>query len=127
KVNKKVDRFSPDALDLMKHYPWPGNLRELENSIERAVVLAPGRQIDATHLPFHRLESSPIGVTTGESFLQGKARVVALFEQEAVRRFLSEARGNVSLAAQRSGITRRNFHRLISKHSISRADNRKES
>jgi transcriptional regulator with GAF, ATPase, and Fis domain len=38
KVNKKVERFSPEALDLMKRYAWPGNLRELENSIERAVV-----------------------------------------------------------------------------------------
>ena len=127
KVNKKVDRFSPEALDLMKHYAWPGNLRELENSIERAVVLAPGRQIEATHLPFHRPETSPIGVTTAETFLEGKARVVALFEQEAVRRFLAEARGNVSLAAQRSGITRRNFHRLISKHAIRREDIRGES
>ncbi len=122
KVNKKVDRFSPEALDLMKRYPWPGNLRELENSIERAVVLAPGRQVEVHHLPFHSQESSAIPVTTDESFHRGKARVIALFEREAVRRFLSEAKGNISLASQKSGVTRRNFHRLLSKYTINRKD-----
>src|SRR5262245_12461671 len=127
KVNKKVDRFSAEALDLMKRYPWPGNLRELENSIERAVVLAPGRQIEVKHLLFHSQESSPIAVTTDETFHQGKTRVVRLFEREAVIRFLGEAKGNISLAAQRSGITRRNFHRLVSKYTINRKDFTHES
>jgi transcriptional regulator with GAF, ATPase, and Fis domain len=122
KVNKKVDRLSPEALDLMKRYAWPGNLRELENSIERAVVLASSRQIDVTHLPFHVQEIGPMGITTEEGFLRGKERVVALFEREAVIRFLTEARGNISAAAKRAGITRRNFHRLISKHSINRSN-----
>jgi transcriptional regulator with GAF, ATPase, and Fis domain len=122
KVNKKVDRFAPEALDLMKRFPWPGNLREMENSIERAVVLATGRQIEVSHLPFHVQETAPIRVTTEEGFLQGKERVVALFEREAVVRFLMEARGNISRAAKRAGITRRNFHRLMAKYSIKRAD-----
>jgi DNA-binding NtrC family response regulator len=111
----------------MKRYAWPGNLRELENSIERAVVLASGRQIDVSHLPFHHQEASPIGVTTTMSFLEGKARVVTLFEREAVARFLTEARGNISLAAQKAGITRRNFHRLLSKYTLNRKDFTSES
>jgi transcriptional regulator with GAF, ATPase, and Fis domain len=122
KVNKKVDRFATEALDVMKRYLWPGNLRELENSIERAVVLASGRQIEVSHLPFHVQEMGPMGITTDEGFLLGKARVVARFEREAVIRFLTEARGNISVAARRAGITRRNFHRLLSKYAIKRAD-----
>jgi len=127
KVNKKVDRFAPEAMDLMKRYPWPGNLRELENSIERAVVLASGRQIEADALPFRGRESAQIEVTTTEPFARGKARVVALFEREAVTRFLREARGNISLAAQKAGITRRNFHRLLSKYRINGKSFREES
>ncbi|HET8578383.1 MAG TPA: sigma 54-interacting transcriptional regulator [Methylomirabilota bacterium] len=127
KVNKKVERFSPEALDLLSRYPWPGNLRELENIIERAVVLASDREIDPSLLPLHLQESGPIGVTTQEGFLQGKERVVALFEREAVMRFLTEARGNISLAARRAGITRRNFHRLISKYSINSRKLRNEN
>ncbi len=121
KVNKKVDRVSPEALDMMKRYSWPGNLRELENSIERAVVLASGRQIEVAHLPFHLQEVGPMGVTAEEGFLQAKERVVSLFEREAVIRFLTEARGNISAAAKRAGITRRNFHRLLLKHAIRRS------
>ena len=118
KVNKKVDRVSPEALDMMKRYAWPGNLRELENSIERAVVLASGRQIEVSHLPFHLQELGPMAITSEGSFLEAKERVISLFERDAVIRFLTEARGNISAAAKKAGITRRNFHRLLLKHSI---------
>src|SRR5216684_3965190 len=118
KVNKKVDRFSQDALDMLRRYTWPGNLRELENIIERAVVLSSSQQVEVALLPLYLQESGPIRVTSQEGFVQAKERVVSMFEKEAVARFLSEARGNVSVAAQKAGITRRNFHRLISKYSI---------
>ena len=118
KVNKKVDRVSPEALDMMKRYAWPGNLRELENSIERAVVLASGRQIEVSHLPFHLQELDPLRVTPEGSFLEAKERMISLFERDALIRFLTEARGNISAAAKKAGITRRNFHRLLLKHAI---------
>jgi transcriptional regulator with PAS, ATPase and Fis domain len=118
KVNKKVDRVSPEALDMMKRYAWPGNLRELENSIERAVVLASGRQIEVFHLPFHLQELDPLRVTSEGSFLEAKERMISLFERDALIRFLTEARGNISAAAKKAGITRRNFHRLLLKHAI---------
>ena len=118
KVNKKVDRVSPEALDMMKRYAWPGNLRELENSIERAVVLASGRQIEVAHLPFHLQELDPLRVAPEGSFLEAKERMISLFERDALIRFLTEARGNISAAARKAGITRRNFHRLLLKHAI---------
>ena len=122
KVNKKVDRVAPEALDMMKRYAWPGNLRELENSIERAVVLASDRKIEVSHLPFHLEDGGSIRIATEEGFLRAKERVVSLFEREAVIRFLTQARGNVSSAAKLAGITRRNLHRLLLKHAIKRAD-----
>ena len=118
KVNKRVDRFAPEALDLLKRYPWPGNLRELENIIERAVVLATSRQVDVAHLPLHLQEPAPVTLRAGEGFLHARARTLALFEREAISRLLAEARGNVSVAAKRAGITRRNLHRLILKYRI---------
>ena len=127
KVNKKVDRFAPEALDLLKRYPWPGNLRELENIIERAVVLATSRQIEVTLLPLHLQESVPVPMQPGESFLEAKERAVARVEREAIERFLGEARGNVSAAAKRAGITRRNLHRLIVKYGINMRSLRSET
>ena len=127
KVNKKVDRFSPDALDLLRRYGWPGNLRELENIIERAVVLSSSQQVEVAHLPLYMQDAGPIRVTTREGFVQAKERVVSMFEKEAVARFLAEARGNISAASQKAGITRRNFHRLLSKYSIDTKKYKSES
>src|SRR5229473_2066728 len=66
KVNKKVDRFSQDALDMLRRYTWPGNLRELENIIERAVVLSSSQQVEVALLPLYLRDASPIQVTTQE-------------------------------------------------------------
>ena len=127
KVNKKVDRFTPESLDLLKRYPWPGNLRELENIIERAVVLATGRQVEVALLPLHLQENAPASLQSGEGFLEAKGRAVARFERDAITRFLGEARGNVSAAAKRAGITRRNFHRLIVKYGLDMQSFRSET
>jgi transcriptional regulator with PAS, ATPase and Fis domain len=118
KVNKKVERISNDALDLLKRYTWPGNLRELENTVERAVVLAGGGAVEPAHLPLHVQGTSTLGMTVGEGLLAGKTRLVHEFERQAVARLLAEARGNVSSAAKLARITRRNFHRLLTKHRI---------
>ncbi len=118
RVNKKVDRLLPEALDILARYPWPGNLRELENIIERAVVLTSSRQIEPGHLPLGMKEEMSRLPPPQGGLLDAKVRVVADFEREAIIRFLREAAGNISLAAQRARITRRNFHRLIAKHSI---------
>jgi transcriptional regulator with PAS, ATPase and Fis domain len=118
KVNKKVERVSAEALDLLKRYPWPGNLRELENIVERAVVLAAGRTIELEHLPMHLQDSGGLNVSTDDGLVAGKERLVREFERQAVIRFLRRARGNVSAAAKLARITRRNFHRLLSKYRI---------
>jgi DNA-binding NtrC family response regulator len=63
----------------------------------------------------------------GEGFVEAKERAVARFERDAITRFLGEARGNVSAAAKRAGITRRNFHRLIVKYDLDMQTFRSES
>ena len=127
KVNKKVERISTDALDLLKRYPWPGNLRELENIIERAVVLTRDRSIEPEHLPLHLQESRGFTGPSDDGLLAGKERLVREFERQAVLRFLRESRGNISAAAKKARITRRNFHRLLLKHRISAAEFRSET
>jgi DNA-binding NtrC family response regulator len=128
KVNKKVERIAAEALDLLKRYPWPGNLRELENIVERAVVLASGQAIEPEHLPLHMQEAGALSLSAEEGGLvAGKDRVVREFERQAVVRFLRQTRGNVSAAAKMARITRRNFHRLLVKHRIAPANYRPEN
>ncbi|MBI3634708.1 MAG: sigma-54-dependent Fis family transcriptional regulator, partial [Candidatus Rokubacteria bacterium] len=118
KVNKKVEGMSAEALDLLKRYSWPGNLRELENIVERAVVLATGREIEPKHLPLHVQEGAALGVPVEEGLVAGKERLIREFERRALASFLRETRGNVSAAAKMAGTTRRNFHRLLVKHDV---------
>src|SRR5437899_12101390 len=110
KVNKKVERISAEALDLLKRYSWPGNLRELENIVERAVVLACDRAIEAAHLPLHLIQSTDLRGTADEGLVAAKERLSRDFERQAVIRFLSDSGGNISVAAKMARITRRNFH-----------------
>jgi len=127
KVNKKVERLSAEALDLLNRYPWPGNLRELENIIERAVVLARDRSIEPEHLPLHLQESRGLSMPAEDGLLAGKERLVREFERQAVVRLLRESHGNVSAAAKKAKITRRNFHRLLLKYRISPIEFRAET
>lgn len=118
KVNKKVESISPEALDYLKNYSWPGNLRELENIIERAVVLSPTMQIDTRQLPLY-IQVGKLKVSTDRGFMDAKRRAVDEFEKEALSRFLLESQGHVSRAAARAKLPRRTFHRLMLKHRLS--------
>jgi len=57
-LKKRVDGLSPDALKLLMRYNWPGNIRELENSIERAVLMSDGSQVTSNDLRLGELSTS---------------------------------------------------------------------
>src|SRR5206468_1291487 len=50
-LSKKFTGFTPAAAEVLRHYSWPGNIRELKNVIERTMILSPEGDIDAVHLP----------------------------------------------------------------------------
>ena len=117
KVNKRVESVSPEAVELLKSYAWPGNLRELENIIERAVVLTSSHAIEVEHLPLHVQEVTSGKLQTG--FGPAKSRAVEQFERQALSSYLLQADGNVSRAASLANIPRRSFHRLMAKYKLS--------
>jgi len=117
KVNKRVESLSPEAVELLRSYAWPGNLRELENIIERAVVLASSQVIEAEHLPLHVQEVISGKLQSG--FRPNKSRAVEQFERQALASYLLQAEGNISRAAVLANIPRRSFHRLMAKYKLS--------
>lgn len=121
KVNKRVEMISLQALTLLESYSWPGNLRELENIIERAVVLTSSMVIEPEHLPLH-VQEDRVGFNPRQGLMEDKAQAIDRHEKESLLRYLLEAGGNVSKAAQLAKIPRRTFHRLMAKHKLSGRD-----
>ncbi len=139
-LGKEVTRFSGEAqVALMKH-DYPGNVRELENAIERAVVLADGDTITLADLPPALSAGSTLllprgrGVETegappgppppaGAGFDSGYPTAWNLSEVERahIQRVLAELEGNVTLAARRLGISRTTLWRKLRRHGLGRA------
>lgn len=109
-----VKELSGAALEKLLVYDWPGNIRELENIIQRALVLSEGRLITGNdiHLP------ADTGGTEQVSFKILKARVIAEFESGYIRRLLASNDGNISKAARAANKNRRAFFQLMRKHQI---------
>ncbi len=122
KVNKQVTGIETEALNILMQYNWPGNLRELENVIERAVVLTETDAIRVQDLPLVLREEYPessLKVETDKGGLPAlKQRMLAHIEREAIKQYLKENNGNITKAAQAARISRRTFHRLLLKYNI---------
>jgi len=109
RMKKPVARISDEVLAQLMDYPFPGNVRELENLIERGTAMAQGDVIEVTHLPetFRKAE--------GFSFRKIAGRLPTLDEQEQtyISRVLEEVKGNQTVAAQILGINRASLWRKL--------------
>ena len=104
-------RFSANALEAITRYTWPGNVRELENVVERAVIMAQGKQIEVSDLGIDMPQTGPTDVTPLRE-TRNKA------ERETVVDALVRTRGNISQAAKLLGVSRPTFHSMIDKHAL---------
>jgi len=102
-------QFSPEALGAIAQYQWPGNIRELQNAIQRATILARGRAIEPSDLGIPPLAAPP-----RTSLREARNRV----ERQVVVDALIRTRGNISRAATELGISRPALHDLLDKHRI---------
>ncbi len=125
---------SPLALERLLEHDWPGNIRELENAMQRALALAGSGMIDVAHLPaVIRGHNSPtyddapatsisdlsdLAWTDAHSFPEARKLAQQDFEREYIRRLLSKTDGNISEAARRAGLDRSNFRRVLSRLKI---------
>ena len=123
---KHVARFSEDALKLLGQFDWPGNVRQLEAFVERAVIACDGDVIEPKHLPRTLARQTlPADLqipVTNKEFLALKKRLreqaVTDLEREFVLEALQRNGWNVTRAAAEVGIQRPNFQMLMRKHGI---------
>ncbi len=120
RINKKVGSISQAAISCLMQYDYPGNLRELQSIIERAVILCKGTQIEPEHLP-HNLQSKQHSWQLDKGLIPARERVLAQFEVQAIQYYLREAKGNISKAARMARMPRRSFYRLMEKHQINKS------
>lgn len=113
--------ITPRTLKALSRYHWPGNIRELENVIERAVVLTSGNRIMPQDLPAE-IRSSAEVETEPMSLKAAKAK----FEKEYLTRVLRDYRGNVSATSEAIGIARKNLQEKIRRYEIDIDSIRKE-
>jgi len=135
-IKKTIRSVKTDAMELLVRYSWPGNVRQLENVVYRAMICADNESIDLSCLPEEILEQSKeltewITVPKGEEGLEpasGKlqeldpqtTRLVTLDEAEkkAIQSALHVTQGNVPLAAKQLGVSRATFYRKMKKHEL---------
>lgn len=111
KHGRPVKRIVPEVLELLRGYPWPGNIRELANTIERAVVVSSGDELNVTDI-------SPAWLAAARA-AQGLNRrpTLAAVTEAYVREILAECRGNKSEAARVLGISRKNLYERLERES----------
>ena len=112
KFRKNIQGITREADELLMHYDWPGNTRELKNAIERVMILAEGTRITARHLPIRISESGKMPVPSEETNSNGDVHLPAggmslyNLEKDLIRQELDQAHGNKSTAARLLHITR---------------------
>jgi two-component system response regulator AtoC len=127
RLGKRVEGVDPDAMQLLQAYGWPGNIRELENLMERSVLFADGPIIEASQLPEglrEKAPGAPIPVASfgplaaasptasappGASMKEIVRQAQAELERELIARALEETSGNVTRAAKRLQISRKSL------------------
>ena len=114
RMGKDVGEISAEAMDLLKAYDFPGNVRELENIVERGVAITTGNSIETASLPDDLRE---LAIRT---FRKKEGRLPSLEEQERdyIHWVLQEAGGNQTLAAQILGIDRVSLWRKLKRYQM---------
>jgi two-component system, NtrC family, response regulator PilR len=120
-MGKPMPVLSREALEAMETYPWPGNIRELENVVERALAIAPGPRIERCHFP------EPLqGPKTPHPFLDVEVPAEGFDLNESVegvrkvyiQKAIELEGGNLTRAARRLGVTFRSVRHFVKKYGI---------
>ncbi|MCJ7681753.1 MAG: hypothetical protein MUP70_13565, partial [Candidatus Aminicenantes bacterium] len=122
KLRKKIKGLKRDTESAFLDYDWPGNIRELRNVIERAMIFEEQELLSKTHLPLKT------GLLTGSGRLDDQAAFgmentsLDGMEKKMILHSLQKAEGNKSLAARRLGITRDTLRYKLKKHALTDED-----
>jgi two-component system response regulator HydG len=120
--SKNIQGIHPHASKALQNYDWPGNIRELENLMERAYILESTSILTPENFPTELFDSDKISAVLSVSahLPLAEARKMAIddFERQYLKELLSRSKGRVNLAAAEGGISTRQLNKLMVKHGI---------
>ena len=123
KMHKDITGFAVDVLDYFENYKWNGNVRELENVVERAVTLSKGKKITIAELPTYLFSEAAEALSFDQlKFSDAKQIAVEEVEKKYLMHLLKKHKGNITKMAEDAGMTRRNIHRMLNNHNINTND-----
>ena len=125
KYGKGIRNIHPSVLDGFKKYDWPGNIRELENIIERAYILEGSSQIMPRHFPVEIIlgfDSETPENGPASSLAQARQQAINTFERSYLTALLEQAKGQINRAAFQAQITPRQLNRLLNRHGLNKND-----
>jgi len=112
KYLKPVPEFDAKAIEKLKQYNFPGNVRELQYTMERAVIMSEGETLSAGDLIFSPIESAV------QEKSENKDMNLGVVEKNTILRVIEKHNGNISKAAKELGITRTALYRRLSKYDL---------
>ncbi|RPI73501.1 MAG: sigma-54-dependent Fis family transcriptional regulator [Ignavibacteriales bacterium] len=120
-TSKDISGFSEEVKEIFESYSWPGNIREMENVIERSVALSKGKFITANELPESFRSGFKEKTPTANSehtLAEVKQKITSNIERRYLLSLLEKYKGNVTKVSEEAGMTRRNIHRLLKNHGL---------
>jgi DNA-binding NtrC family response regulator len=111
KYNKHISKLASTALSKLKSYHWPGNIRELQHAIERAIILSEGSTLDSGDFFFSPIDEKTEGMVFDNYNLDH-------IEKTVIEQTLKKHSGNVSTAAKELGLTRASLYRRMEKFGL---------
>jgi len=113
KYRKNVHGISDDGIQKLKKYNWPGNIRELQHAIERAIIMTDAERLETGDFMF----LSPAGSSLGADVTSDNLNLDEV-EKSVIQKAINIHDGNISKAAEELGLTRASLYRRLEKHGL---------
>jgi DNA-binding NtrC family response regulator len=123
---KEVHDIHSDVLEAFRSYSWPGNIRELENLLERAYIVENASMLTSAGFPnelFVSASPSPSElIDSSRTLAEIRRKGIEDIERRYLRELLARNRGKIKDSAEAAGITTRQLHKLLTKYGIRKED-----
>lgn len=128
-MQKNIHKIHPRALRAMEDYEWPGNIRELENLIERAYILETSKMLTPESFPGELFETNSkkavFPLDSDTPIAAARKLVVEEFERQYLKQLVETNRGKINPSAKQAGISTRQLHKLMCKYGIKKEEFKK--